>query len=218
MSLANAMQRTLEARGFSVRLCHDGVDALRLLQDDPPDAALLDLGLPRLDGLALLGKLRQGGSDVPVLVVTGRAAIGDRVQTLMAGADDFLSKPFDIDELEARLRALLRRRLRCGLGSVACGRLRLEIESGAFYVDDHILELTPREQAFLTALIRRPGVPVSRDRLFRAVFSAGDDVRAQALDVIAHRVRRKLERCDVGLKTLRGVGYLLHAEPAAARG
>ena len=218
MSLANALQRTLEARGFGVRLCHDGVDALRLLQDDPPDAALLDLGLPRLDGLALLGKLRQGGSDLPVLVVTGRAAIGDRVQTLMAGADDFLSKPFDIDELEARLRALLRRRSRSGLGSVVCGRLRLEIESGAFYIDEDILELTPREQAFLTALIRKPGVPVSRDRLFRAVFSVGDDVRAQALDVIAHRVRRKLERCDVGLKTLRGVGYLLHAEPAAARG
>ena len=128
------------------------------------------------------------------------------------------TKPFDIDELEARLRALLRRRSRYGLGSVVCGRLRLEIESGAFYIDDDILELTPREQAFLTALIRKPGVPVSRDRLFRAVFSVGDDVRAQALDVIAHRVRRKLERCDVGLKTLRGVGYLLHAESAAARG
>src|SRR5690349_3815156 len=134
-ALARALQLALERRGFHVAHCADGSSALQRLRHDPPAAVLLDLGLPGMDGLQVLHRARAEGVRVPVLVLTARAGIGDRVVGLNAGADDYLSKPFDLDELEARVRALLRR---CGADDtpvpLACGPLRFDHASGALFL------------------------------------------------------------------------------------
>lgn len=210
--LAWALQRTFEKRGCTVSLCHDGMAVMGAVAGFEPDVMILDLGLPGLDGLAILSRLRQAGNDVPVMVITGRQSVGDRVQTFGAGADDYLSKPFDIDELDARIRALARRCARHRPEPVRVGRLRLQPDSGAIHRDDDVLELSPREQAFLGELMMRAGEVVARDRLHRAVFTLGDPARPQALDVVAHRVRRKIVGSGVRLRTLRAVGYMLSEE------
>lgn len=217
--LAQSLEVALGQRGFEVLVCENGAEALYRLRVDEPGAMLLDLGLPGLDGLAVLGRMRAQKCAVPVLVLTARCEVGDRIQALNAGADDYLSKPFDMDELEARLRALFRR-ASTRVSQLRCGELCLELESSAFYLDGQILELSPREQAFLKPLIAKAGVVVPKDRLFRTVFALEADVLPQALDVVAHRVRRKLMRGGVELVTVRGLGYLLReaagAEAAAA--
>ncbi len=207
--LAWALQRTFEKRGYTVSLCQDGMGVLSAVAGFGPDVLLLDLGLPGLDGLAILARLRQAGNELPVMVITGRQSVGDRVQTFGAGADDFLSKPFDIDELDARIRALARRCARHRPEPVCVGRLRLQPDSGAIHRDDAVLELSPREQAFLAELMVNAGEVVARDRLLRAVFALAEPARAQALDVVAHRVRRKIAGSGVRLRTLRAVGYQL---------
>lgn len=207
--LAQGMQSALEQRGFAVQPSGNGIEALQRLRSEPPDAMLLDLGLPGLDGLAVLTRMRLLRCAVPVLVLTARSGIGDRIQALNAGADDYLSKPFDMDELEARLRALLRRSKGVRATHLQCGELRLELESGVFYLAGRILELSPREQSFLRPLIAKAGVVVQKDRLFRAVFALECDILPQALDVVAHRVRRKLAGAGVELVTVRGLGYVL---------
>jgi two-component system response regulator TctD len=213
--LSHGVQVALEQRGFHVQACGNGIEALQRLRGDAPDAVLLDIGLPGLDGLAVLGRLRLAKCRIPVLVMTARSGVGDRIQALNAGADDYLCKPFDLDELEARLRALLRRAQGGRPTHQQCGELCLELESGVFYLGTRILELSPREQAFLRPLIAKAGEVVPKDRLFRAVFALDGDVLPQALDVVAHRVRRKLAGAGVELVTVRGLGYLLR-EPAAA--
>ena len=213
--LAQGMQAALEQRGYMVQSCGNGVEALQRLRHEAPDAMLLDLGLPGLDGLAVLGRLRALKCTVPVMVLTARCGVGDRIQALNAGADDYLSKPFDMDELEARLRALLRRSTGRRATHQQCGELCLELDSGVFYLGGTILELSPREQAFLRPLMAKAGVVVPKDRLFRAVFALECDILPQALDVVAHRVRRKLAGAGVELATVRGLGYLLR-EPVRA--
>jgi two-component system response regulator TctD len=149
-----------------------------------------------------------------VLILTARGAVGDRVVGLNAGADDYLAKPFDLEELEARIRALIRRR-----GSdreVRCGQLRFDPVSATCFLGDRPLELSPREGALLKALIAQPGHGVSKERLAALVFPAGDDVQADAIEVVVHRLRRKLAGSGAEVITLRGVGYLLAEDPAAA--
>ena len=215
-AMAHALQLALERRGFEVTHCFDGGEALQRLRHYPPDAALLDLTLPGMDGLQVLHKARGEGITVPILVLTARGAVGDRVQGLNAGADDYLAKPFDLDELEARVRALLRRR--GGRGDelpLACGPLTLERDSGAFYLDGKPLEVTPREQALLKALIAKPGHAVAKEKLFRLVFPMEQDIQFEAVEVVAYRLRKKLAGSGVSLITLRGLGYLLRADPPA---
>ena len=209
LALAQALQLALERRGFDVERCANGTDALGRLRHDPPDLALLDLTIPGLDGLQVLHKLRAEGSTVPVVVLTARGAVGDRVQALNAGADDYLAKPFDIDELEARIRALLRRHGRDHNARLRCGRLQFERESGAFYLGERVLELTPREQALLKALIAQPGQAVAKEKLFRVVFPMETEIQFEAIEVVAYRLRKKLVGSDATLVTLRGLGYLL---------
>ena len=148
----------------------------------------------------------------PILLLTARGAVGDRIQGLNAGADDYLAKPFDLDELEARIRALLRRHGREQGAPQRCGRLSLERESGAFYVDERVLELTPREQALLKALIAQPGHAVAKDKLFRVVFPMESEIQFEAIEVVAYRLRKKLAGSGVSLITLRGLGYLLRED------
>jgi DNA-binding response OmpR family regulator len=214
--LVRALSRALDARGFRVLSCGDGAEALAMARRQSFSAIVLDLSLPGLDGLHVLQRLRRSDDLTPVLILTARGAVGDRVAGLNAGADDYLAKPFDMDELEARVRALIRRRE--GAGDARCGRLRCERESGAFFCDEKPLDLPPREAALLRALLQRAGHAVPRDKAFAAVFAHEAEVpQADALDVLVHRLRKRLAGAGVEIVTLRGVGYVLCEEPVSER-
>jgi two-component system, OmpR family, response regulator TctD len=218
-SMQAALQRTLGRRGMDVTACTDGALALAQWQALLPDVVMLDLSLPGLDGLQVLERARRQGLSTPVLILTARGTVGDRVMGLNLGADDYLPKPFDLDELEARLRALARRRKPSHAmadtdsdnGTYVLGSLRYEKESGAIYEDGLALELTPRELALLQALIVKPGHAVPKEKLFELVFPGEADVQYEAIEVVVYRLRKKLARTGVTLMTLRGLGYLLKA-------
>ena len=216
-ALQATLVRTLARRGFAVTAVGDGPAALQRWTDSAPDAVVLDLSLPGLDGLEVLAQARAQGLRTPVLILTARGTVGDRVLGLNTGADDYLAKPFDLDELEARLRALMRRTAAPGAepvpgAGVRLGRLRHERDGGAIYHDDVPMELTPRELALMHALLARPGHAVAKERLFEQVFPGETEVRYEAIEVVAYRLRRKLAGTGVALVTLRGLGYLLREE------
>lgn len=214
-TLAHALCLALERRGFEVEWCDDGVQALMRLRHYRPHLAMLELVLRGMDGLQVLHRARQEGIRVPILVLSSRSAVGDRVASLNAGADDYLCKPYDLDELEARVRALLRRAHgRDGSESIRCGTLTMDVGSGTFHLAGQLLELTPREHALLKALIAHHGRALSRQRLLFVVFPSDQEVQDSALAVVASRLRKKLQGSGVSLKTLRGLGYLLREEPA----
>jgi two-component system response regulator TctD len=213
--LSKALTRALEKRGFAVTPCFDGLKAFQVIRQDEYDIILLDLNIPGEDGLHLLQRIRNAGIGTPVLILTARSSIGDKIAGLNVGADDYLSKPFDLDELEARINALARRIRGHEEACIVCGSLRFERDSGAFYIGGEPLELTPREQAMLQALIFRRGHAVTKERLFRIVFSDEEQVHFEAIEVVAHRLRKKLAGTGSALMTLRGLGYLLREEAAA---
>ncbi|MGM9488362.1 response regulator transcription factor [Ideonella sp. YS5] len=215
--LLATLQRTLERRGMRVSTCSDGARAVERWQATIPDVVLLDLTLPGLDGLKVLERARSEGLATPVIVLTARGTIGDRIIGLNTGADDYLPKPFDLDELEARIRALARRHARSGgldgamtLSPEFAG-LRCDAESGAVYFRGEPLELPPREATLLRALLQRPGHAVAKERLFEAVFPGQSEVQLEAIEVVAYRLRKRLAPTGVQLVTLRGLGYLLKA-------
>ena len=219
------LQRSFERRGISVTTCSDGQRALDRWRACVPDVVLLDLSLPGRDGLQVLVDGRAEVLVTPVIIVTARDTLADRILGLNTGADDYLPKPFDLDELEARVRALARRS--GGGGAVAgsgprgdqrpeasafCG-LRADADSGAVYHQGQPLELAPREGALLRALLARPGQAMAKERLFELVFAGEADVQPDAIEVVAYRLRKKLAATPARLVTLRGLGYLLRAEP-----
>ncbi|MGX5661063.1 response regulator [Diaphorobacter sp. JS3051] len=212
------LQRSLARRGMAVTALADGRAALAEWRARPPDAVVLDLTLPGLDGLQVLQQARAGGLRTPVLLLTARGTVGDRVLGLNAGADDYLPKPFDLDELEARLRALLRRSGgdaaddKQASNALVMGALRYEKESGAIYLHDAPMDLTPRELALLRTLLAQPGRAVAKERLYELVFPGQSEVQYEAIEVVVYRVRKKLAGTGVALMTLRGLGYLLKPE------
>jgi two-component system response regulator TctD len=211
-SMQATLQRTLSRRGMEVAVCGDGAQALGLWHSGHPDVVLLDLTLPGMDGLHVLEEARRAGLLTPVLILTARGTVGDRVIGLNSGADDYLPKPFDLDELEARLRALHRRRpAGVDVQAPAVGALRCDRESGAVYHGDEILDLTPRELALLQALMTKPGHAVSKEKLFELVFPGESDVQYEAVEVVVYRLRKKLAPTGAKLMTLRGLGYVLKA-------
>ena len=213
-AMQTTLLRALSRDGWAVEVCGDGQQALRRWRESPPDVVLLDLSLPGLDGLQVLDRARGGGLLTPVLILTARGTVGDRIIGLNAGADDYLPKPFDLDELEARLRALLRRHADHpgDASNQRNGGLAVEPNSGAVYFQDQVLELAPRELALLKALLARPGHAVSKERLFELVFPLETDVQYEAIEVVVYRLRKKLQRTGARLITLRGLGYLLKAQ------
>ncbi len=211
-AMQTTLQRSFERRGMQVVLCGDGERALDRWHASLPDVVLLDLSLPGRDGLSVLADARAQGLDTPVLIITARGTVGDRILGLNTGADDYLAKPFDLDELEARVRALARRQAgtRVGGAPVAefCG-LRGDAASGAVYLHGQPLELTAREAALLRALLLRPGHAVAKERLSELVFAGESEVLADAIEVVVYRLRKKLAGTTAQLVTLRGLGYLL---------
>jgi two-component system response regulator TctD len=209
------LQRSFERRGIRVTACGDGDRALDRWRAAQPDVVLLDLTLPGRDGLQVLADARAEGLRTPVIILTARGTVGDRILGLNTGADDYLPKPFDLDELEARVRALARRSVGSGEQPAEtpsfCG-LRVDASSGAVYHQGQALELTPREAALLRALLARPGQAVAKERLFELVFAGEADVQPDAIEVVAYRLRKRLAPTPARLVTLRGLGYLLKAE------
>jgi DNA-binding response OmpR family regulator len=210
--LSGVLSRSLSSRGFELLCCADGIEALAAARKKRFDVIVLDLSLPGLDGLELLQRLRGDGNLTPVLVLTARGAVGERIAGLDAGADDYLAKPFDLDELIARLGALTRRLGRDG--ELRCGQLRYEAASNAFYRDQSPLDLSPREAELLKSLMSRVDHVVSKEALRRAVFD--DATHVDAVEVLVHRLRKKLQGASVEILTLRGVGYLLCDDASTA--
>ncbi|MCW5657304.1 MAG: response regulator [Burkholderiaceae bacterium] len=215
--LVQALTRALAARGFELVSCGDGSEALLLARRRDFDAIVLDLSLPGLDGLHVLQRLRRSDDLTPVLVLTARGAVGERVAGLNAGADDYLAKPFDLDELEARVRALIRRYQ--GEGDWRCGFLRCERTGGALFLNERPLDLAPREAALLRALIAHAGRAVSKEKLHAVVFASEDQApQPDAIEVVVHRLRKRLAGAAADIVTLRGVGYALSEDKAALVG
>lgn len=213
LDLVDALSRVLASRGLAPVCCADGQEALALVRKRSFDVIVLDLSLPGMDGLEVLQRIRDAGMRVPVLVVTARGTPVERVQGLTVGADDYLTKPFDTEELVARIKALVRRSQ--GVEEFRCGHLQLDAASGTLMRSGRPLDIAPREAAMLRTLITRPGRPVSRDDLFAAVFGDDASQQADAVDVLAHRLRKRLLGTGTTLLTMRGVGYLLVDELAS---
>lgn len=217
LEMQTTLRRSLERRGIQIATCGDGARALDRWRASLPDVVLLDLSLPGQDGLEVLSQARAEGLKTPVLIITARGTVGDRILGLNTGADDYLPKPFDLDELEARVRALVRRHgpqgdEDGGQWHEFCG-LRCDPRSGAIYFRGAVMELAPREGALLRALLERPGHAVAKERLFDLVFRGEAEVQYEAIEVVVYRLRKKLAETGAQLVTLRGLGYLLKAEP-----
>jgi two-component system response regulator TctD len=216
-ALHTTLQRSLTRLGWSMEVCSDGRAALGHWRALKPDVVMLDLSLPGRDGLQILQQARDEGLATPVLIITARGTVGDRVLGLNAGADDYLPKPFDLDELEARLRALYRRHAESyaesGSSPSRTSAISYYKESGAIYYAGQILDLAPRELTFLKALLAKPGQAVAKERLFELVFPGQQEVQFEAIEVVAYRLRKKLHDTGVTLTTLRGLGYLLKLPP-----
>jgi len=210
LAMQTTLQRTFQRRGMQVVTCDDGNRALDRWRASVPDVVVLDLNLPGQDGLQVLAAARAEGLAAPVLILTARGAVGDRILGLNTGADDYLPKPFDLDELEARIRALARRVLPDAAPPEFCG-MRVDAGSGAIYFRGEVLDLAPREAALLRALLARPGGAVAKERLTELVFPGEDQVQAEAIEVVAYRLRKRLAETGAQLVTLRGLGYLLKA-------
>ncbi|MBK8105509.1 MAG: response regulator [Betaproteobacteria bacterium] len=213
--LVRTLTQSLGTLGIQVEGRGDGVSADAALQQHAYDVVVLDLALPRLPGLEVLRRLRQRNDTVPVLVLTASGDITDRVYGLNAGADDYLAKPFELSELEARLRALHRRRLKSAHSVLAVGALALDTISRRFTVGGQPLELPPREHDLLEALMINAGRPVNKLLLADRLRSSDSVLSHDALEVYVHRLRRRIEGSGAAIHTLRGLGYLLEAADAS---
>ena len=207
--IGKTLQQALQQDGYAVDWVTDG-ESGRTAIATSPDAyvlVLLDLGLPRKGGLALLRELRREGNRIRVLVVTARDAIADRVEGLDAGADDYLTKPFSLDELTARIRALLRRDVAREDNVLRHGDLTLDTASRAVTKAGKTIDVSAREFALLAALLERPGAALSKAQLEERIYRWGDEVESNAVEVHIHNLRKKLG--SDAIRTLRGVGYAL---------
>jgi len=214
VSLAESVAQALRHLDLTVDVLHDGIAADLALNSEDYALAVLDVGLPRLDGFDLLARLRARGKHLPVLMLTARSDVKDRVHGLNLGADDYLAKPFELSELEARVKALLRRSVLGGERQQRCGPLVYDLETRRFTLGDGCLTLTSREQAVLQALIARPGRVMSKEQLAAQVFGLDEEASADAIEIYVHRLRKKLDRQAVAIVTFRGLGYLLEARDA----
>ena len=212
--LAHWLAKTLTDEGFLVDHVLDGEEAIASLADMRYDVVLLDLNLPGMSGKAVLRRLREGGNDTPVLVLTATGDIGEKVICLSDGADDYVVKPFDDRELIARIKVLARRHAPMRSNRIRCGSLLFDMDRRQFFVGDDALTLTPREHAVLEALILQAGRTVSKTVLAEAVDDRDAPPSGHAIEIYISRLRKKIEKSTAAIITLRGLGYLLqHEDP-----
>ena len=207
--IGRAVVAGLQDGGYTVDWVREGTDAELALTHRVYDLALLDLGLPRRDGLEILKSVRRSGNTLPVVIITARDAIADRVAGLDNGADDYLVKPFDLDELLARARAVIRRKDGRPTPEMACGALVVDPVKRRVTFRGAPVELSGREFAVLAALMKEPGAVVSRDKLEDAVYGWGEEIGSNSIEVHLHHLRRKL--LPELIRNVRGVGYRIVA-------
>jgi two-component system, OmpR family, response regulator len=207
--LADALARALRGAGYGVEVAATVVAALAVLAKVEPDLVILDLGLPDLDGSEVVRHLAQLGCNTPVLVLSARDGLDERVRLLNLGADDYLVKPAVLDEFQARVRAALRRRRAGPPARLSLGRLSLDIEGCRAFVDGQPLDLNGREWALLHLLATRPNHVVSREDIVAALYGAGEPVSINAVEQILSRFRKRLGNDVLPLRTVRGLGYYL---------
>lgn len=199
------------AKGHAVDWVQTGEDADAALMVQPYDLVILDLGLPDMDGIDLLRSLRQRKSRVPVLILTARDSLHDRVEGLNRGADDYLVKPFDLEELEARAAALIRRGVGGSSSVLTLGRLSVDTLGRIVRLDGEVLELPRRELCLLELLILRAGQVVAKQAILEELFSMDEEPNINVVELYIHRLRKKLEPAQIHIRTIRGLGYLLES-------
>jgi len=209
--IADCMQQSLHDLGIACDRFAEGRPVPGALQSAEYDIVILDLNLPDIDGLTVLKDLRRSGCTSPVLIVSARIGVDDRVSGLDLGADDYMLKPFDLLEFEARVRALLRRDKDSRAPMLEFGQLSFEQSTRQFFIDGEAMDLSPRERAVLEILIRQNGGVISKDRIAQHIFAFDDLAGTSSIELYVHRLRRKLKGCDIEIITKRGLGYALHA-------
>jgi two-component system OmpR family response regulator len=207
--LADAIARAFSQSAHAVDLVDNGGDADRALLTTEYDVVLLDIGLPGLDGLEVLKRARMRRSKVPVLVMTARDTVEDRVSGLDLGADDYITKPFHLSELEARVRALIRRAHLAGSSDLVHGRLRLDTSGRRLFCSGEPLEVSAREFAVLELLLLRAGKVVTKQQIMESLYGWEDVSASNTAEVFIYRLRKKLEPSGVDIRTVRGMGYLI---------
>lgn len=206
-TIASQLAAALGSAGYAVDRAENGIDALALGSSEPVDAVILDLGLPQMDGLTVLKKWRSAGRTMPVLILTARDNWHEKVAGIDAGADDYLAKPFHMEELLARLRALIRRAGGHASAELACGELLLDTRAGRVSVGGRPLTLTSHEYRVLDYLMHHPGQIVSRSDLIEHIYAQDFDRDSNTVEVFIARLRKKLP--DGAIETVRGLGYRL---------
>ncbi len=205
LALSKALQQALQKQGYSVNAVERGKAALHVVQTDAPDIVILDLGLPDMDGLAVLKGIREARIDLPVLLLTARSSLEDKIAGLDSGADDYLPKPFEMTELFARLRVLERRLSTSKSADIRVGDVALDINRGEVTLRGEPVELSRREYMLLKSLMESAGRVQTRNTLETRLYSWGEEVASNALEVHIHHLRKKLGAQFI--TTVRGVGY-----------
>jgi two-component system, OmpR family, response regulator len=212
--LADAVTRALTQSAHAVDVARTGEAADHALAASQYNLVILDIGLPQLDGFEVLKRLRQRRNTVPVLILTVRDLPEDRVTGLDLGADDYLTKPFNLGELEARVRALIRRSHASSSSGLVHGRLRLDMAGRRLYCDDQPLDLSARELAVIELLLLKEGKVVTKQQIVDHLYGWDDVSTSNAVEVFVYRLRRKLETSGVDIRTVRGMGYLIEKHAA----
>jgi two-component system OmpR family response regulator len=207
--LADGMSGFLRQRGYAVECLADGAHADQALATGDYDLVILDLGLPRLDGFEVLQRLRARRKKTPVLVLTARDELEDRVKGLDLGADDYVTKPFELVEIEARIRALVRRSLGEASPALEIGRLSLDMAARRALLGGKPVEMTAREYGVLEILMTRSGRVVSKEQMNERLCEPGEELAENAIEVYVSRVRKKIDASGVSIRTVRGFGYML---------
>ncbi|HET9112958.1 MAG TPA: response regulator transcription factor [Burkholderiales bacterium] len=213
--LAAGLVRILDQTGYAVDRVNSGERADLALSSESYDLVVLDLGLPGIDGFTVLKRLRARGQSCPVMILTARDDVADKVRGLDSGADDYLVKPFELNEFEARIRALVRRGTQMNSSQLTCGDLQLDTMSHRAWIKQSPLNLTAREWGVLEYLLMRQGQVLSKDKILQAVCNWDESISPNAIEVYMSRLRSKLEPAGVHIRTIRGFGYLLEAGDAA---
>lgn len=210
--LADGILKALRQFGYTVDQVANGADADLAIASVPFDLAILDIGLPLMDGFEVLRRARGAGKKLPVLILTARDGLEDRVSGLDLGADDYLTKPFDLPELEARVRALIRRSHFGAEKEIVYGPIRLDTVSRNVTVNDQPLEFSSRELGVLEILLQRPGRVIAKEQLLEHMYGFDQDVSQNAVEVLMHRLRKKIEPHGLAIRTIRGLGYLMETQ------